>query len=110
MEDKRDSQELIEKFEEYILNEHNDILDEYVEFLDLSREEIFMNFFHVVRDNPENKEEFRVMMEEIIGGRPSSIIGDTYYENFIESENLNTEDFGNELIYLLAAEELIYEN
>ncbi len=110
MVDKNDNQELIEKFEEYILNEHNNILDEYVEFLELSREEIFMNFFHIVKDNPENKEEFRIMMEEIIGGRPSSIIGDNFYNDFIESDISDTENFRNELIYLLAAEELIYGN
>ena len=100
---KTDREKLIKKFEEYILDEHDGSLDKKLNLLELSREEIFMNFFHIVRDNPEDREEFKIMMEEIIGGKPSSIIGDDFYN---EVENL--EKLDNEMIYLLAAEELLY--
>ncbi len=103
MEKTVDNEKLLDKFEKYILEEHDGSLSDYIELIELSREDIFMNFYHLVRDNPDNEDEFKVMMEEIIGGRPSEIIGEDYHRTVMESERLK-----NELIYLLAAEQILY--
>ena len=105
MEKTADKEKLLDKFEKYILEEHDGSLSDYIELIELSREDIFMNFYHLVRDNPDNEKEFKVMMEKIIGGKPSEIIGEDYHQTVMESERLN-----NELIYLLAAEQILYED
>ena len=122
MENTIDQAKIIKKCEEqilYILEEESGSLEEYLELLEMSREEIFMCFYHMVRDNTDRKEEFRIIIEDIIGTKPSSIIEKDYYKNIMESDSdmksdieteMESETIKNELIYILAAEEILYDN
>ncbi|SDM01699.1 hypothetical protein SAMN04488692_11417 [Halarsenatibacter silvermanii] len=131
MENTIDQEKLIKKLAEqiiYLLEEESDSLEEYMELFEMSTEDILMKFYHLVRDNPENQEEYKMMMKEIIGGRPSSKIvkldtakNKDRHDTNIKSDrgskinsDIETEmeinKIKNELIYILAAEEILYEN
>jgi len=132
MENIIDQDKLIKKLEEHILDileEESNSLEAYTELLEMNREDIFMKYYHLVRDNPENQDKYKMMMEEFIGGRPSAkidivddIINRDHHEITMESdsksknmnsdieEKMKSEKLKNELIYVLAAEEILYDN
>ena len=99
-------EELIENFQENIDKKDDRAPENYFYSVEYEREELFKVFYRLVkRGLPEKREKYKTMLENIVGARPSNILDIDDYETVIISDEIE-----DELIYLLAAEQLLYED